>query len=78
MENAGGVLAWTPSATYSIAASSLSTVSVALVAIPIEEKATLAGGPNPSIRFELGSLDDVAPDFFSPATNATLRQDGTP
>lgn len=78
MENGGGVLAWTPNAIYSIAASSLSTVYVALVDIPIDDKATLAGGLNPSIRFELGPLDDVAPDFFSPATNATLWQDGTP
>lgn len=71
MENAGGVLAWTPSAIYFIAASSFSTVPIALVDIPIGGKAALAGDPNPSIRFELGSLDDVAPDFFSPAMNAT-------
>lgn len=71
MENEGGVLAWTPNAIYFIASSSFSTVSIALVDIPIDDKATLAGGPDPSIRFELGPLDNVAPDFFSPAMNAT-------
>ena len=78
MENGGGVLAWTPNAIYSIASAHCPRWSIALVDIPIDDKAALAGGLNPSIRFELGSLDDVAPDFFSPATNATLRQDGTP
>jgi len=45
MENDGGVLAWTPNAIYSIAANWVSTVSTALADIPIDGKATLAGGP---------------------------------
>jgi len=45
MENEGGVLAWTPNAIYSIAASSFATASIALVDMPIGEEATLAGGP---------------------------------